>query len=90
MKKTGFVRFSFLALQSLEIVHFLEDSSRIPQHLSRVVFADTPIRRHAHTIAFCGCGSPALSSSVHRLVANVPDGDCGFWSLTPSSFDGLS
>src|SRR6202011_3719637 len=28
-------------------------------------------------------------SSVHRLVANLPDGDCGFWWLAPSSFDEL-
>ena len=28
-------------------------------------------------------------SSDHRLVANVPDGDCGFWSLAQSSFGGL-
>ncbi|MEY2606376.1 MAG: phospholipid/cholesterol/gamma-HCH transport system permease protein [Verrucomicrobiota bacterium] len=33
---------------------------------------------------------PALPcSSAHGLIANMPDGDCGFWSLAPSSFGGL-
>jgi hypothetical protein len=59
----------YSALQSLEIVHFLEDSSRIPQHLCRAVYADTPIRRyadtptrrHADTVVIFGCASAALS-----------------------------
>ena len=27
-------------------------------------------------------------SSVHRLVANIPDGDCGFWSLARAASAG--
>ena len=53
-----------LAVPSLKIVHFLEDSSRIPQHLCRAVYADTPLRRHADTVVIFGCGSAALSLCV--------------------------
>lgn len=41
----------------LEIVHFLEDSSRIPEHLCCAVYADTPSR---DTVVIFGCGSAAL------------------------------
>jgi hypothetical protein len=43
----------------LNFAHFREDSSRATEAY-RVVFADTPIRRHADTIAFFGCGYAAL------------------------------
>src|SRR6266404_2499505 len=54
----------FFAVQSLEIVLFLEDSSRLPRHLCRAVYADTPLRRHADTVVIFGCGSAALSLCV--------------------------
>jgi hypothetical protein len=54
----------FFAVPSLEIVHSLEDSSRIPQRLCRAVYADAPLRRHADTIVIFGCVSAALSLGV--------------------------
>jgi hypothetical protein len=46
----------------------------------------TPSRTRARTNWF---GFAALGSSVHGLVANWPDGDCGFRSLAPSDSGGL-
>jgi hypothetical protein len=56
--------FSSLAVPSLEIVHCLEDSSRILQRLCRADCADTPLRRHADTVVIFGCGSAALCLGV--------------------------
>jgi hypothetical protein len=51
--------FAPFVLLSLNFAHFREDSSRATEALPRR-FADTPIRRHADTIAVCGCGYAAL------------------------------
>ena len=61
-------------MPSLEIVHFLEDSSRIPQRLCRAVYADTPLRRHADTVVVFGCGSAALRPRPKRPRILKPAG----------------
>jgi hypothetical protein len=52
----------------LGIVHFLEDPSRIWLRLCRVVYADTPLRRHADTVAVFGCGSAPLRISAVPII----------------------
>jgi len=52
--------------------------------LGHVVFAGTPMRRHADTIAFCGCGFAALCSRRRSLstvsLNSSPEGSC--WLTT--------
>jgi hypothetical protein len=57
MPGTSTTIFGISLLLTLNFAHFREERPR----LHHVIFAGTPIRRHADTISFCGLGSPAVA-----------------------------